>query len=104
MIKEHPEYMGNQFGDFEEEAGSGKMKRYCTLAPKNYFIWDENDQLIKKGFKGINLKKDGDRYIDKEDLIRLGFKFTKTGNPKLPKMNQIDKIKFMMEVWNLLEK
>ena len=41
-----------------ENGGICLIYGFACLAPKNYFIFDINFNLIKKGFKGINLKND----------------------------------------------
>jgi hypothetical protein len=47
------------------------MTKFVSVAAKNYFIMDNNNKLIKKGFKGVNIKPNGDkliRNIDSADL------------------------------------
>jgi len=75
--QEQPEMLGESFGQFALEDHSELFDSYITLSPKNYFImgevkYEENDiikskyDVIKKGFKGVNLKKD--KYIPNPEL------------------------------------
>jgi len=52
------------------------------LAPKNYFLFDENWNIIKKGFKGINIGKNVkaekdiinvDKLLTEDELNYLGY-------------------------------
>ena len=64
MANEMEPLEGGEFGQFELEEGSDKMAKYVSVAAKNYFIMDKDNKLIKKGFKGVNLKpKVGDKLI-----------------------------------------
>lgn len=55
--------LGGSFGQFELEEGSENMTKFISIAPKNYFIMDKDNKLIKKGFKGVNIKPNGDKLI-----------------------------------------
>lgn len=55
--------LGSEFGQFELEEGSEHMTKFISIAPKNYFIMGKDNKLIKKGFKGVNIKPNGDKLI-----------------------------------------
>lgn len=71
--------LGSDFGQFEIERYPGDIDQIVTLAPKNYFLLSSG-HVVKKGFKGVNLKPGGDRLISKADLFRLGFQIAKDGS------------------------
>lgn len=53
-----------EFGQYSLEDCStpeNGIMGYCCIAPKNYFIYGNNGQLVKKGFKGVNPGRD--KYI-----------------------------------------
>lgn len=63
--------LGGEFGQFELEEGSERMVKFVSVAAKNYFIMDDKNKLIKKGFKGVNIKPTGDKFIRNIDAPEL---------------------------------
>ena len=76
FIKNSGHMIGAEFGKFELEIKKNKetglnykMSNFVALAAKNYFIQDSEKDIIKKGFKGINI--DRDIFIDKEQYKEM---------------------------------
>jgi hypothetical protein len=82
VARDRPEILGEEFGLFALEDYSQLFDSYITLSPKNYFImgnadkaWDAANEkegksigeynVLKKGFKGVNLKCD--RFVPDPD-------------------------------------
>lgn len=89
FVSYFPDVMGKKFGQFSFEEGTydhkterGQVKYWAALAPKNYFLFDENWNIIKKGFKGINIGKNVksekdiinvDKLLTENELNYLGY-------------------------------
>lgn len=73
-----PEIFGYNYGDYEFEEKMSITKRcpeFVCFAPKNYFALDKDRNVVKQGFKGINMGKkedniQGDKYISMEILTK----------------------------------
>jgi hypothetical protein len=55
IMKNHPDYFGKEFGQFDIEKKG--INNIVILQPKNYFLFID-DEIVKKGFKGMNIKSD----------------------------------------------
>lgn len=81
---EKPHLIGGEFGQFELEDTKGKdIAKVVVIAPKCYFLFSEDETLLKRGFKGINLAND--KLLTKSDVQNListgGAKFVLRGEP-----------------------
>lgn len=65
---ENPELVGGEFGQFElEDTKNLAIRKVIVLSPKNYFLFSDDNKLLKKGFKGVNLSRDAlltSEYVD----------------------------------------
>ena len=68
--RERPELIGGEFGQFELEDTKGKdIAKVVVIAPKCYFLFSEDDTLLKRGFKGVNMR--ADKVLTSEDVDEL---------------------------------
>ena len=75
MKLEHPERFGTNYGQLTFEDGTadkktekGLINGFINCSAKNYFQFSDGlKDVIKKGFKGINLKQD--RLMNTELLL-----------------------------------
>ena len=57
--REKPHLVGGEFGQFELEDTKGKdIAKVVVIAPKCYFLFSADDTLLKRGFKGVNMRAD----------------------------------------------
>lgn len=70
FAREKPHLIGGEFGQFELEDTKGRdIAKVVIIAPKCYFLFDAQDKLLKRGFKGINLNSD--KLLTDEDVDQL---------------------------------
>ena len=87
FAREKPHLIGGEFGQFELEDTKGKdIAKIVVIAPKCYFLFSKDDQLLKRGFKGVNMR--GDKILTEEDVAEmvedwLAFKSAKDGKVTL---------------------
>lgn len=74
FAREKPHLIGGEFGQFELEDTKGKdIAKIVVVAPKCYFLFSEDDQLLKRGFKGVNMRSDKVLTADDiEDMVARG--------------------------------
>lgn len=94
MLMEKPKLFGSKFGQYELEEFHEKYnaRKIIILAPKNYFILDENNTILKKGFKGINLNND--IILNKCDLDKYFIHLSKRDKKPYYDINDNDKLNF----------
>ena len=67
---EKPHLIGGEFGQFELEDTKGKdIAKIVVIAPKCYFLFSEDDTLLKRGFKGVNMR--ADKVLTSEDVDEM---------------------------------
>lgn len=68
--REKPHLVGGEFGQFELEDTKGKdIAKVVVIAPKCYFLFSEDDTLLKRGFKGVNMRQD--KVLTAEDVDEM---------------------------------
>ena len=68
--REKPHLIGGEFGQFELEDTKGKdIAKIVIIAPKCYFLFSEDDTLLKRGFKGVNMR--ADKVLTAEDVDEM---------------------------------
>lgn len=94
LLKENPELMGSDFGKYELEDfhKNNTCCKFVTLAPKNYFMLNDNNNPLKKGFKSVNLNSD--IILNDDDLNKYFIHETKRDKKKYYDINNDNKINF----------